>query len=248
VKNNDWLQVGVKKGSAEPPDGSQKQEIWKNRTVNVSKGDDCLNVGRLPGETAPAVEARSGAEAGQTPSKGGNQTTWIANDRTATLNMGNDKLVVGVQAMRKPTPSMSMHQGNQVLEVVNDRTATLECGNDKLTIEKGNLDIKLNGMMPDGKVTIEAPNSIELKVGANFVKLDTMGMELKFGTNSLKIDFMSAELKTATGSLKLDGASSTLKGITAKVQGDAMADLKAPLVNVKADGIAVVGGALTKIG
>jgi type VI secretion system secreted protein VgrG len=129
VKNNDWLQVGVKKGSTEPPDGSQKQEIWKNRTVNVSKGDDCLNVGRLPGETASAVEARSGAEAGQTPSKGGNQTTWIANDRTTTLSMGNDRLVVGVQADCKSMPSAPMHQGNQVLEVQNDRTATSDRGN-----------------------------------------------------------------------------------------------------------------------
>ncbi len=248
VKNNDWLQVGVKKGTTEPPDGSQKQEIWKNRTVNVSKGDDCLNVGRLPGETAMAVEARSGADAGQTPSKGGNQTTWIANDRTTTLNMGNDKLVVGVEAASKSTPSATVHQGNQVLEVMNDRTATVKYGNDKLTIQKGNLDIKLEGAMPDGKVTIEAPNSIELKVGTNSVKIDTMGIELKFGTNSLKIDNMQAELKTTTGSLKLDSASATLKGITAKLQGDAMADVKAPMVNVKGDALTTIGGGLTKIG
>jgi type VI secretion system secreted protein VgrG len=248
VKNNDWLQVGVKKGDKEPPDGSQKQEIWKNRTVNVGKGDDCLNVGRLPGQTDPAVEARPGYQAAQEPSKGGNQTTWVANDRTTTLNMGNDKLVVGVQAMSKSTPSTDVHQGNQILEIVNDRTATLAYGNDKLTIQKGNLDIKLNGTMPDGKVTIEVPNSIELKVGTNSIKLDTMGIELKFGTNSLKIDNMQAELKTATGSLKLDATSATLKGITAKLQGDGMADVKAPLVNVKADGIAVIGGSLTKIG
>jgi type VI secretion system secreted protein VgrG len=198
VKNNDWLQVGVKKGNTEPPDGSQKREIWK--------------------------------------------------DRTTTLNMGNDKLVVGVQAERKSSPSMPSTQGNQVLEVLNDRTATVKYGNDKLTIEKGNLDIKLEGMMPDGKVTIEAPNSIELKVGANFVKLDTMGIELKFGTNSLKMDMISAELKTTTGSMKLDAVSATLKGITATVKGDGMAEVKAPLVNVKADAMLMVGGGLTKLG
>lgn len=256
VKNSDWLQVGVKKGSQEPPDGSQKQEIWKNRTVNVSKGDDALNVGRLPGETGAAVQERPGYAAEQDPSKGGNQTVWIANDRTTTLNWGNDKLVVGVQCMRKGAPSQTVHQGNQVVEIVNDRTATLACGNDKLTIEKGNLDIKLNGTIPDGKVTIEAPNSIELKVGMNSIKLDTTGIELKFGTNSLKIDNMQAELKSTTGSLKLDAASATLKGIATTVQGTASADLKAAVVNVNADGvlnaratgIANIGGSLTKIG
>ncbi|MFN7989254.1 MAG: type VI secretion system tip protein TssI/VgrG [Thermoanaerobaculia bacterium] len=255
VKNNDLLQVGTKP-SKEKGDGSQKQEIWMNRTVNVSKGDDALNVGRLPDQTAPAVEERPAYQAAQDPSKGGNQTVWIANDRTTTLNMGNDKLVVGVQCQRKGTPSMDLHQGNQVVEIVNDRTVTLACGNDKLTLEKGNLDIKLNGTMPDGKVTIEAPNSIELKVGMNSIKLDTMAIELKFGTNSLKIDNMQAELKTATGSLKLDAASATLKGITTTVQGDAMAELKSPMttvkgdgmLTVKSDGIAMIGGSLTKIG
>jgi type VI secretion system secreted protein VgrG len=248
VKNNDLVQVGVKKGDKEPPDGSQKQEIWKNRTVNVSKGDDCLNVGRLPGETQPAVDSRSGSDPGQSPSCGGNLTTWVANDRTTTLNTGNDTLVVGVQAMGKSTPSLPVHQGNQVLEVQNDRTATVKYGNDRLTIRKGNLDIKLEGSMPDGKVSIEAPNSIELKVGMNHVKIDTMGIELKFGTTQLKLDAMAAELKTATGSLKLDAASATLKGIQATLQGNAMADVKAPIVNVRADGIASVGGAMTKIG
>ena len=162
--------------------------------------------------------------------------------------MGNDKLVVGVEAGGKTTPSMTVHQGNQVLEVQNDRTATVKYGNDKLTIQKGNLDIKLEGTMPDGKVTIEVPNSIELKVGANSVKIDTMGIELKFGTNSLKIDNMQAELKTATGSLKLDAASATLKGITAKLEGNAMADVKAPMVNVNGSGMTIIGGGLTKIG
>jgi hypothetical protein len=162
--------------------------------------------------------------------------------------MGNDRLVVGVQADCKSMPSAPMHQGNQVLEVQNDRTATVKFGNDKLTIEKGNLDIKLNGMMPDGKVTIEVPNSIELKVGMNSIKLDTMGLELKFGTNSLKIDNMQAELKTTTGSLKLDAASATLKGITAKLQGDGMAEVKAPMVDVKGSAMTMIGGGLTKIG
>jgi hypothetical protein len=153
------------------------------------------NVGRLPGETSPAVEARSGGRSRSDSVARRNQTTWIANDRTTTLNIGNDKLVVGVQATRKSAPSMTVHNGNQVLEIVNDRTATLACGNDTLTIQKGNLDIKLNGTMPDGKVTIEVPNSIELKVGMNSLKIDTMGIELKFGTSSLKIDDMQAELK-----------------------------------------------------
>lgn len=248
VKNNDLLQVGVKKGDKEPPDGSQRQEIRKNRTVNVGKGDDALSVGRLPGATSPAVDGRPQASAAQKPSRGGNQEVWIANDRTTKLHFGNDTLVVGDEGVSKPSPSSPCHQGNQVLEVRNDRSAKVHCGNDTLEVQKGNLEIRLRGSMPDGKVTIEAPNSIELKVGANHVKIDTMGIELKFGTNQLKLDNAAAELKSATGSLKLDAGTATLRGVAATLQGNATTDVKAPIVNVRADGILSVGGALTKVG
>ena len=117
-------------------------------------------------------------------------------------------------------------------------------------------------------MTIVAPNSIELKVGdgptaavlkldtsavelkfgANSLKIDSSAAELKFGTSSLKVDMTAAELKTTTSSLKLDSSSATLKGIQATLQGDGTADVKAPIVNVRADGIANVGGGLTKIG
>lgn len=276
VKNNDRLQVGVKQGTTDPPDGSQAQEIWKNRTVNVAKGDDALAVGRLPGQTDPAVSPRSASEERQwdpvtkLSTVGGNQTIWVANDRTRTVCFGNDKLVVGEdgKARAKGSPSETVHQGNQVVEVLNDRTATIRNGNDKLKIARGNLDIELTGSQPDGKVTIVAPHSFELKVGTgatasllkldpsavelkfgtNLLKIDASAAELKFGANSLKVDMTSAELKTATCSVKLDAASATLKGITATLQGMGTADVKAPIVNVKGDGITNVGGALTKIG
>ena len=96
--------------------------------------------------------------------------------------------------------------------------------------------------------TIEAPNAIELKVGGNHVKIDTMGIELKFGPNQLKLDAMTAELKTPAASLRLDTSNATLKGVNATLQGMAMTDVKAPVVSVRADGIASVGGAMTKIG
>lgn len=257
VKNNDWLQVGVKKGSAEPPDGSQKEEIWKNRTVHVGKGDDTLFVGKLADEPSNvSVDARSSGEPGQSPSKGGNQKVVIANDRSTTLVYGNDRLVVGEYALGKSTPRADLHQGNQSVVVANDRTTTIQNGNDRLTIQKGNLDVSLPGA-DGGKVTVDAftsivltaKSSIELKVGLNTLKIDTTGIELKAGaTTSLKLDATSAELKTATGSLKLDVASATLKSVTTKVQGDATADLKAPVASVKGDGLVNVSAPLVKIG
>jgi type VI secretion system secreted protein VgrG len=250
VKNNDLLQVGVKKGDKEPPDGSQRQEIWKNRAVNVGKGNDTLFVGRLAGDSKRSVDCRSAAQPSQDPDKGGNQLVWVANDRTTTVATGVDKLVVGdpAEASAKATPLGPSSNGCQVIDVLNDRTTTLKNGCDELKIERGNLDVRVPGTLPGGKVTIEAANAIELKVGINFVKIDTMGIELKFGTTQLKLDAMTAELKNTTGSLRLEAANATLKGVNATLQGMAMTDVKGAIVNVRADGIASVGGAMTKIG
>jgi len=255
VKNNDWLQVGVKKGSTEPPDGSQKQEIWKNRTVNVGKGDDSLSVGRLPGETRRAVEKRAQAEPGQQPSRGGNQVVWIANDRTTTIATGVDKLVVGLESdasVKTPPTGPPMYHGSQLLEVLNDRTATVKNGNDTLTIKKGNLEIVLEGTQPGGKVSMTVPTSFELKVGSpgtqGSLKMDSTGVELKFGTNVLKIDSVNAELKTAACSLQLGPGTATLKGPVANVEGTGSASLKAAATTVQGSGIVNVTGGIIKIG
>jgi hypothetical protein len=211
-----------------------------------------LNVGRLPGVTGPAVTARSSGQEKQDPSNGGNQEVWIANDRTTTLSVGNDRLVVGKDGSPKPTPTATSWQGNQFLEVLNDRTATIKNGNDKLTIEKGNLEIVLQGQEPGGKVTMTVPTSFELKVGPpgmqGSLKFDSSGAELKFGTNVLKIDLTNAELKTSMTSLQLGPATAALKGPTVNVEGIGTASLKAATTTVQGFGLTNVTGALIKIG
>lgn len=254
VKNNDLLQVGVKCGTKEPPDGSQRQEIWKNRTVSVGRGDDSLSVGRLPDGTTRGVERRDFLNPPQEPSKGGNQVVWVANDRTTTVATGVDKLVVGdpAHATAKSSPSLGCFHGCQVLEVLNDRTATVKNGNDKLTIEKGNLEVLLTGTAPDGTVTLTVPTSFELKVGTGLaaasLKIDGTKAELKFGTNVLTIDTMKAELKTTSSSLKLDATGASLKGTLANVEATGPATLKGAIANVQGSGIVNVTGGLIKIG
>jgi len=83
----------------------------------------------------------------------GDQTIEIYNNRTATLEMGNDKLTV--------------KKGN--------REAVIEMGNDALTIKMGNQTTKLNL----GKSETEAMQSIELKVGQSSLKVDQMGVTIK---------------------------------------------------------------------
>jgi type VI secretion system secreted protein VgrG len=83
----------------------------------------------------------------------GDQTIDIYNNRTVTLDQGNDKLEV--------------KQG--------DRTVLVDMGNDSLTIKMGNQTTKLNM----GAASTEAMQSITLKVGQNSITIDQTGVTIK---------------------------------------------------------------------
>ncbi|MEY3760634.1 MAG: type secretion system tip protein VgrG, partial [Pseudomonadota bacterium] len=92
----------------------------------------------------------------------GNQTTEIYNNRTTTLKMGNETLTV--------------EKGNRVNDV--------DTGNDTLNVKKGNCATKvsLGNYTLDvdaGKATVTAMVSIELKVGANSIKIEQSGITIK---------------------------------------------------------------------
>ncbi|MBE0436578.1 MAG: type VI secretion system tip protein VgrG, partial [Methylomicrobium sp.] len=84
-------------------------------------------------------------------------------------------------------------KGDQTIEIQNDRTVTLHDGNDKLKIETGNRKIEIDQGNHDlvvssgnhsvkvdaGKSTIEAMQSIELKVGGNSIKITQQGITIK---------------------------------------------------------------------
>ncbi len=78
----------------------------------------------------------------------------------------NDTLKVGFEKTDK---------GDQTVDIYNDRTVTLAQGNDALTLKMGDQTINIDA----GKSTTEAMQSIELKVGANSIKIDQKGITLK---------------------------------------------------------------------
>ncbi|WP_232020528.1 type VI secretion system tip protein TssI/VgrG [Methylocaldum marinum] len=108
----------------------------------------------------------------------GDQTVDIYNNRTATLEQGNDKL--------------QLKQGNW--EVL------LDMSNHTLSIKQGNQETKIDL----GKSTLEAIQSIELKVGQNSIKIDQTGVTIKGMMINIEGTTM-AELKAPMTTVKGDG-------------------------------------------
>jgi type VI secretion system secreted protein VgrG len=102
---------------------------------------------------------------------------------------------------------------DQKLKVDNDRTVTIT-GNEKVTIEQGNqtTEVKLGDIsvkVDAGSISMEAMQSITLKVGQSSVKIDQMGVTIK--------GMM----------IKIEGQVQTsVKGLMTDVTGDAMLTLK----------------------
>jgi type VI secretion system secreted protein VgrG len=90
------------------------------------------------------------------------QTTTVKNARTTTIKDADDTLTLE-KGNRKETLKM----GNDSL--------TLEMGNESHAIKMGNLTVKCDL----GQVTIEAMQSITLKVGQSSVVIDQMGVTVK---------------------------------------------------------------------
>ncbi|MBS0522963.1 MAG: type VI secretion system tip protein VgrG [Proteobacteria bacterium] len=111
-------------------------------------------------------------------------------------------------------------ENDQTLTVENDRTVTINKGNETVTLEQGNqtTELKLGNISVKcdlGSITMEAMQSITLKVGQSSVTIDQMGV-------------------TVSGMMiKIDGQVMTeVKGLMTQVQGTAMLQLAGGIITI----------------
>lgn len=124
-----------------------------------------------------------------------------------TLKVGFDKKDPGDQTIDiYNSRTETVHQGNETITIKKgNRDVQIDMGNDTLTIKMGNQTTKLNM----GKSTTQAMQSIELKVGANSIKIDQTGITLKGIMIKIQGDAMTQ-----------------VKAPMTQVNGDAMLQLK----------------------
>ncbi|NGM19854.1 type VI secretion system tip protein VgrG [Roseomonas stagni] len=102
---------------------------------------------------------------------GHDQTEVVQNARTVTIKDSDDKLT-----LEKGNREDTIKMGNDTLSIdMGNRSTTLKMGNDTTELKMGNLSIKCDL----GAVTIEAMQSITLKVGQSSIVVDQMGVTVK---------------------------------------------------------------------
>jgi type VI secretion system secreted protein VgrG len=134
-------------------------------------------------------------------------------ENSATLRVGFDK----------------SDPGDQTVDIYNNRTTTLEKGNDRLQLKKGNREVVLD----------MGNHTLSIKQGNQETKIDV-------GKSTLEA-MQSIELKVGQNSIKIDQSGVTIKGMMIKIEGTAMAELKAPMTTVKGDGMLTAKGGLVMV-
>lgn len=149
----------------------------------VVENNDSLKVGfekADPGDQSIEINNDQTVQIGK-GSGSGSQTIEIAQDRSATLQSGDD--------------SLKIDSGGQTVEISQDRSVTIQSGDDTLTIESGDRTVQASG----GAITIEAATGITLKCGASSIEITPSGISIK----STQIN------AAADGDMELAGSVST---------------------------------------
>lgn len=164
----------------------------------------------------------------------GDQTLEVYNDRTITVEMGNQTLTVKT--------------GNQTVTVKQgDRTVKVETGKETVEIES------------DQSITINMGNrSVHLKMGNQSTTLDMGNMDthLKLGNQTTKLDLgassteamQSIELKVGQSSLKVDQMGVTMKGMMVDIEGQIQTQVKGMMTQINGSAMLQAQGGIIMIG
>ena len=209
VENNDTLTVGIENDANGNPAVGVSGKATGNQTITVFN-NQTLTIGKKVGNTAPADGSQSveiwknqtvTIGKGGSDCQDGSQTASIFKDQTVTIG-NNQTLNIG---------DSKSADGSQTVNIWKARTVTLKSGDDSLTVTQGNQTVQIKA----GSSSLEAMQSILLKVGDNSIKIAPDGITIKGtlvdiqATTALKAKGLTADV--------LADAALTLKGAIAKI-------------------------------
>jgi len=172
----------------------------------------------------------------------GNQTIDVYNDRTVTVDQGNEKLQV-----KTGNREVLVDTGNETHKVKGTRT--LEVTGAETHTNKDNFDQKVAGnftLKVDGDLTIQATGKITIKSTGDMALSSSAAVSAK-ATTDLKLEALNVSTK-ATADLKNEGLNVTNKAsVNLQNEGTMVTSKANGIHSVEASGVMKIQGALVKI-
>lgn len=250
------------------PDNKTQSGVRTRSTLNG--GADNFNQMRfedLKGEEQIHVQAEKDLDTlvknDETRNVEHDRTTNIKNNETRTVAEGFEHVTI-----EKGEQVIKVNSNNRTLHVEKDHGVTIN-GSEKISVRKdrsvavgGNQSHKVAGddaltVSGKQKVTISGDQETEVSRG-DYSMLATSGkLSITAKAGKVLIDakanevlisaMMSITLSVGSSSIVIDQSGITIKGIAVKVEGLALAEVKAPATRVNGDGMVQVRGGITMI-
>ncbi len=191
------------------------------------------------------------------------RTTVITNHDTRTVKEGND-----THTIEKGEQKVTVSDNNRLLHVEKNHTVTVN-GEESITVAKDRTVVvdqnQSHKVAQDNKVTIKGKQDTKItgndttKVEQGNVSLEVsmgnLATKVKMGNITEKADLGSITLeamqkitlKVGANSITVDQTGVTIKGIMVKIEGTAMAQVKAPMTQVNGDAMVMIKGGITMI-
>jgi type VI secretion system secreted protein VgrG len=132
---------------------------------------------------------------------------------------------------------------NQTLEVTNDRTVTVD--NDETKEVKNNQKLTVDNQQTN---TVKSGRTTTINSGGDKLTVDAGDMSVKVSSGAVSIEAMtSITLKVGQNTITISQSGIEIKGIMVTAEGQAMTQVKAPMVQVNADGMLTLKGGITMI-
>ncbi|MDQ6611258.1 MAG: type VI secretion system tip protein VgrG [Gemmatimonadota bacterium] len=183
-----------------------------------------------------------------------NRTTVIHKNDEKTVDEGHDWTTVskGEQKITVSENQRSLYvkkdnnitvDGNEIIQVTENRNVTIK-GSQTHTIS-GDNTTKIDGKQD---CTVDKDDSKTVSMGNSKLKVSMGNITITAGLGSVTIEAMTKiELKVGGNSLVIDQTGISMKGMMVSVQGEATAEVKAPITQIKGDGMVMIKGGITMI-
>lgn len=202
-KGDEFFSVHAEKDLTVAVENDETRGVGHNRTTDI-QNDDVRTV--KEGKDTHTIEK-------------GDQTVQVKQGKQEIkVDQGDQLITVG-----QGNQIIEVSQGKQQTTIQQDQIVQLKMGNQKVTLDMGNQELTIK--MGNRTVKLSMGN-LETKLDLGKVSYEAMqGIELKVGQSSIKVDQMGVTIKGMM--VKIEGQVQTeVKGLMTQVNGDAMLMVK----------------------
>ncbi|MEM0937132.1 MAG: type VI secretion system tip protein TssI/VgrG [Pseudomonadota bacterium] len=156
----------------------------------------------------------------------------------------NAEITIGLEHTDNGDLTQTIHRNKTETLNTGDHTFTVKEGNETVFIKKNHKET-IEGKS-DEIITGNATQEVKQGNKTTTVKMGNITRKANMGKITEQA-MQSIEFKVGANSIKIDQSGITIKGMMVKIEGTAMLNAKAPMTNVKGDGMLILSGGLTKI-